>query len=66
MIRDIADTIAKVVGYEGRIYYNTTKADWMARNLIDSSKLMSLVWQSAISLRESLTRAYKDFAINQA
>ena len=65
-IRELADTIAEVVGYEGRLEYDATKPDGTPRKLMDSSKLKSLGWQPTISLREGLTRAYKDFTNNQA
>ena len=65
-ISELADTIAEVVGYEGRLEYDATKPDGTPRKLMDSSKLKSLGWQPTISLREGLTRAYKDFTINKA
>ena len=50
-IRALADTIAEVVGYEGRIKYDATKPDRTICKLMNSSKLMSLGWQPTISLK---------------
>jgi len=63
-IRELAETVAEVVGYEGGIEYDASKPDGTPRKLMDSSRLQSLGWEPSISLREGLQRAYKDFTTN--
>jgi len=64
-IRELAETIADVVGYDGSIDYDVSKPDGAPRKLMDSTRLQSLGWQPAIGLKEGLKRAYQDFIINQ-
>ena len=62
-IREIADTIADVVGYEGRTDWDTTKPDGTPQKLLDVSKLAESGWTSRVSLREGLERTvawYRD------
>jgi GDP-L-fucose synthase len=53
-IREIADTIARVVGYEGRTEWDTSKPDGTPQKLLDVSKLAAAGWTSRISLEEGL------------
>ncbi|MDN4484174.1 GDP-L-fucose synthase family protein [Demequina lignilytica] len=55
-IREIAETIAGVVGYEGDTEWDTTKPDGTPQKLLDVSYLASLGWTSQISLEEGLRR----------
>lgn len=55
-IREIADTIATVVGYEGRTEWDTTKPDGTPQKLLDVSKLAGTGWTSKISLQDGLER----------
>lgn len=55
-IREIADTIADVVGYEGRTEWDTSKPDGTPQKLLDVSKLTESGWTSRISLQEGLER----------
>lgn len=55
-IREIADTVARVVGYEGRTEWDTTKPDGTPQKLLDVSKLAETGWTSKISLQEGLER----------
>ncbi len=57
-IRDLAGEIAQVVGYSGKIVWDTTKPDGTPRKLLDVSFLKNLGWQPGISLREGLRRTY--------
>jgi len=63
-IRELAETIADVVGYEGEITFDITKPDGTPRKLMDSSRLRSLGWTPEITLREGLRVAYEDFVKN--
>jgi GDP-L-fucose synthase len=60
-IRDLAKTIGEVVGYQGRIAFDTTKPDGTPRKLMDVGRLRSLGWQPQIGLRDGLSLAYADF-----
>ena len=60
-IKELAYTIGRVVGYIGRIEFDTTKPDGTPRKLMDSSRLQSLGWQARIELEAGLALAYADF-----
>ena len=65
-IKDLTETIARVVGYKGKILWDTTKPDGTYRKLLDVSKLESLGWRAQIPLEEGLKRTYEWFLGNQA
>jgi GDP-L-fucose synthase len=60
-IRDLATTISDIVGYQGRIAFDTTKPDGTPRKLMDVGRLHSLGWRAQIGLRDGLALAYADF-----
>jgi len=60
-IRDLATTIRDIVGYQGRISFDTSKPDGTPRKLMDVGRLHSLGWRAKIGLREGLALAYADF-----
>ena len=60
-IRELAETVGKVIGYEGQITFDTTKPDGAPRKLMDSSRLNSLGWQAKVGLEVGLKKAYEDF-----
>ena len=64
-IKDLAETIAKVTGFDGRLDFNTSKPDGSARKLMDVSRLKSLGWQSEISLEVGLCSTYDWFRENE-
>ena len=59
-IKELADTIKEVVGYEGEIQFDLTKPDGNPRKLLDSERLNSLGWQFTVSLKDGLHETYKD------
>jgi GDP-L-fucose synthase len=63
-IRKLAETIGKVVGYQGEITFDSTKPDGTPRKLMDSSRLNALGWQARVGLEAGLTMAYEDFLKN--
>ncbi len=65
-IREIAETVAEVVGYRGSFRYDTTKPDGTPRKLLDVSRLTSLGWRARTGLREGLEQAYQDFLARAA
>jgi len=60
-IRDLATTIGQIVGYQGRIAFDTTKPDGTPRKLMDVGRLHSLGWRAQVALRDGLALAYADF-----
>ncbi|ATG89634.1 GDP-L-fucose synthase family protein [Methylomonas koyamae] len=64
-IRELAETIGRVVGYQGEISWNTNKPDGTPRKLMDVSKLKSLGWQPKIGLEEGLSTTYQWFLAHQ-
>jgi GDP-L-fucose synthase len=60
-IRDLAEQVAEVVGFEGRLAFDASKPDGTPRKLLDSSKLFSYGWAPKTSLRDGLQMAYRDF-----
>ena len=60
-IRELAETISKVVGFEGDITFDTTKPDGTPRKLMDVSRLGALGWQSSVSLEQGLGATYQWF-----
>jgi GDP-L-fucose synthase len=60
-IRDLAETVKRVVGYAGEIVWDKSKPDGTPRKLMDSSRLMKLGWQPQISLEEGIRRTYEFF-----
>ena len=65
-IADLAALVARVVGYHGRIVYDTTKPDGTPRKLMDSSRVQALGWRPDISLVDGITLAYGHFLRERA
>jgi len=63
-IKELALTIAKVIGYGGAIEFDPAKPDGTPRKLMDSTRLNNLGWQASVSLEEGLRLAYNDFLKN--
>ena len=62
-IAELAQTIGKVVGYAGRIEFDSTQPDGAPRKWMDSSRLANLGWQAQTSLEAGLALAYADFRV---
>jgi len=60
-IKDLASIVAKVVGFEGTIQWDTSKPNGTPRKLMDSSRLFNLGWKPKIDLERGIAMAYKDF-----
>jgi GDP-L-fucose synthase len=58
-IRDLALLIGEVVGYRGQIVHDLSKPDGTPRKLLDISRILSLGWKPAISLRDGIASTYK-------
>lgn len=64
-IRELVETVAKVVGYQGRIEFDSSKPDGAPRKLMDVSRLKQLGWQAQVSLEQGLQQTYQWFLQNQ-
>jgi GDP-L-fucose synthase len=60
-ISELAALIARVVGFKGRLVYDSSKPDGTPRKLMDVQQLRSLGWRASISLEQGIELAYKDF-----
>jgi GDP-L-fucose synthase len=60
-IRELAETIADVVGYDATLTFDSSKPDGTPRKLMDSSTLHQMGWNNARSLRSGLESTYADF-----
>ena len=60
-IKKLAETIAKITGFKGKIEFDTTKLDGSKRKLMDSTRLNMLGWHSKINLEQGLKKTYKDY-----
>ncbi|HEY7745374.1 MAG TPA: GDP-L-fucose synthase, partial [Desulfuromonadales bacterium] len=60
-IRELAELIAKVVGYPGKLVFDPTKPDGTPRKLLDVSRLRSLGWQAQTPLRDGVEKTYQWF-----
>ncbi|MBQ2799430.1 MAG: GDP-L-fucose synthase [Ruminiclostridium sp.] len=63
-IRELAETVKRVVGFEGELVFDTTKPDGTPRKLLDVSKLTGLGWTYKTELEEGIKLAYQDFLEN--
>jgi GDP-L-fucose synthase len=60
-IKELAETIQRIVGYAGKIVWDTSKPDGTPRKLMDSSRLFALGWRPKINLETGIRLAYEDF-----
>ncbi|GGC45200.1 GDP-L-fucose synthase [Parapedobacter defluvii] len=60
-IKELAELVKDVVGYNGKLAFDTSKPDGTPRKLMDVSKLHNLGWKHSTSLEEGISKAYQDF-----
>lgn len=63
-IKKLTEKIARVVGYEGEILWDTSKPNGTPRKLLDVSKAKALGWEAKVELDEGIRLAYQDFLCN--
>jgi GDP-L-fucose synthase len=65
-IRELAEALSRVIGYEGRLDFDATKPDGTPRKLMDVSRLRAMGWQPEIGLEQGLRQTYGWFLENHA
>ena len=60
-VRELTETVKRIVGFAGDIVWDTTKPDGMPRKLMDSSRLFALGWRPQVDLDTGIRLAYEDF-----
>ena len=65
-IRELAELIAHVVGFHGKLIFDASKPDGTPRKLLDVSRLQALGWRAKIGFREGIAQAYADYLQNIA
>jgi GDP-L-fucose synthase len=65
-IRELAETVAAVVGYQGKFVQDTSKPDGTMRKVMDASKIQGLGWKATTSLKQGITLTYKIFCETQS
>lgn len=63
-IRELAETVAKVIGSDGEIIWDTSKPDGTSRKLLDVSRMKALGWEASLSLEDGLRQTYAWFLDN--
>jgi len=63
-IRELAELICDVVGFDGELVWDKTKPDGTPRKLLDVTKIRALGWQPTIALREGIAQTYEWFLVN--
>lgn len=60
-IRELSETVMQVVGFDGRIEFDTTKPDGTPRKLLNIERIKGLGWSPRVGLKEGIALAYADF-----
>jgi GDP-L-fucose synthase len=60
-IRELAETVVGIVGFNGELVFDTSKPDGTLRKLLDVSRMNKLGWHPKVELADGIARAYKDF-----
>lgn len=63
-IKELTELVAKIVGYTGKVSWDSSKPNGTPRKLLDVSKLNNLGWKYKVGLEEGITLSYKDFLNN--
>jgi len=61
-VRELAELIGEVVGFKGRLVFDTSKPDGTPRKLLDVTRMKELGWEAGISLREGLAAVYREYS----
>ena len=58
-IREVAETMKEVVGFKGRLVFDTTKPDGAPRKSIDITRLKNMGWRFSVDLKDGLSKVYE-------
>lgn len=64
-IRELAQTVAQVVGFQGELSFDATKPDGTPRKLQDVSRIQGLGWRHTVGLADGIARTYRWYLENQ-
>jgi GDP-L-fucose synthase len=65
-IKEIAELVKKIVGYEGKTEWDASKPDGTPKKLLDISKIRSFGWEPKIDLDTGVALAVKDFRLSSS
>lgn len=65
-IRELAECICKVAGFDGELMFDASKPDGTPRKLLDVSRLAQMGWQASIALEDGIASTYRDFVGSHA
>jgi GDP-L-fucose synthase len=65
-IRELAELICDVIGFDGELVWDATKPDGTPRKLLDITKIRALGWQPTVPLRQGIAQTYEWFLANRA
>ncbi len=63
-IKELAESIGRIVGFEGNLVFDSEKPDGTPRKLMDVSKINAMGWKASISLEEGLKRTVKEYQLS--
>ena len=65
-IRELAEMVSEIVGFEGQLKFDTSKPDGTPRKLLDVSQADALGWRASMTLREGICQTYEWFVENKS
>ena len=65
-IRELAELISRIVGYQGKLEFDTSKPDGTPRKLLDVARLKALGWNATTALESGLRATYEWFCANES
>lgn len=63
-IKELAELVKEVVGFQGKLVWDSSKPDGTPRKLMDSSKIQGIGWKPKVPLKEGLVETYKWYVEN--
>jgi GDP-L-fucose synthase len=60
-IRELAQTVSAIVGFQGQLHFDTSKPDGTPRKILDVSRITALGWSPAVPLTRGIELAYRDY-----
>ena len=60
-MRELAETVAAIIGFKGELVFDTSKPDGTPRKLLDVSRIQRFGWRPKVSLKDGIGLAYRDY-----